>query len=132
MDAPNPLTVLVVDDHKDSRFLINVLLSEHDDIRIVGEADGARSALEMLDEADPDVIVLDNRMPMIDGFEAAPMILERRPDQKIMLLTAVVDEVIEAKARAAGITACWSKEHFEDLARAVRALGATPDGPAAP
>ena len=122
MDAPNPLTVLVVDDHKDSRFLINVLLSEHEDIRIVGEADGARSALEMIESADPDVVLLDNRMPIIDGLQAAPMILRLRPEQKIILLTAVVDDTIQAKASAAGITSCLSKEHFDDLAGAVRAV----------
>jgi DNA-binding NarL/FixJ family response regulator len=119
-DVPDPVTVLVVDDHKDSRFLIGVLLRDHADIEIVGEADGAASALELL-HLEPDIVLLDNRMPRVDGFEAAPMILERRPQQKIVLLTAVVDDGIEERARAAGMMGCHSKEHFETLADAVRA-----------
>jgi DNA-binding NarL/FixJ family response regulator len=130
MATPKPLSVLVVDDNSDVRFLVRTLLSEHDDVEVVGEADGAQSALEQIDGLDPDVVILDARMPRIDGFEAAPMILERRPHQTIMLLTTIVDDDIRRRAAAAGIRACLSKEQFDDIAAAVKAV--MPAGPEAP
>ncbi len=71
----------------------------------------------MLERVDPDVIVLDARMPGIDGFEAAAMLLERRPQTPILLCSAIVDDVVRARTRKAGIAACLSKDHFEDIPR---------------
>jgi CheY-like chemotaxis protein len=56
------------------------------------------------------VVVLDAVMPAVSGFEAAPMILARRPDQKILLCSALVDDEVRAKADDAGISECVSKD----------------------
>jgi DNA-binding NarL/FixJ family response regulator len=131
---PEPVSVLVVDDHPDVRFLVRMLLEEDDGVVVIGEAGSAADALALLDELDPDVVVLDARMPLVDGFEAAPRILDRRPGQQILLLTAVVDDVIRRRAREAGISACLSKEEFRELPRAVKALmrPGAPEGPGTP
>ena len=72
------------------------------------------------------MVVLDARMPAVDGFEAAAMLLERRPGLPILLCSAIVDEEIRERAGAAGITACLSKDHFEAIPRVAMELA---DGP---
>ena len=61
-------------------------------------------------------------MPRVDGFEAAGMLLERRPGLPILLCSAIVDDDIRSRAEAAGIAACLSKDHFEAIPQAVLEL----------
>ena len=119
-DGPStsPVRVLVVDDHADVRFLVRAILADAGpELEFAGEAPGARAAVEALERVEPDIVVLDARMPGIDGFEAAAMILERRPRVPILLCSAIVDEEIRSRASAAGIAACLSKDHFEEIPR---------------
>jgi len=114
----SPVRVLVVDDHVDVRLLVRAILDDAGpELEFAGEAPGARAAVEVLERVEPDVVVLDARMPGIDGFEAAAMILERRPRVPILLCSAIVDEEIRSRASAAGIAACLSKDHFEEIPR---------------
>src|SRR5688572_8190639 len=97
---------LIVDDHADVRFLIRAIVAEAGPaVEIVGEADGVESALEQLDAAAPDVVIMDARMPRLDGFEAARMLLARRPDLPILLCSAWVDDSVRRRAADAGIRA---------------------------
>jgi DNA-binding NarL/FixJ family response regulator len=109
---------MIVDDHADVRFLLRAIIDDADeDVAVAGEADGARSVLESIDAVDPDVVVLDAVMPVVGGIEAAPMILARRPGQKILLCSALVDDEVLDKAEAAGIAACVSKDDMEAIPR---------------
>src|SRR4051812_45356039 len=111
-----PVRVMVVDDHAEVRRLIRLILEDAGPpVSLVAEAGGAQEALERLDAAEPDVGVLDARMPGVDGFEAAPLILGPRPGQRILLCSAIVDDEIRSRAAAAGIAACLSKDRFDDL-----------------
>lgn len=107
---------MIVDDHEDVRFLIRAIIEDAtEDVVVVGEADGVRAALESIDALDPDVVVLDAVMPVVSGIEAAPMILARRPQQTILLCSALVDEEVRVKAEQAGITDCVSKDDMEAI-----------------
>jgi DNA-binding NarL/FixJ family response regulator len=107
---------MIVDDHSDVRFLIRAIVDDAtEDVEVVGEADGVRAALESIDAANPDVVVLDAVMPVVSGVEAAPLILARRPAQKILLCSALVDDELRAQAARAGITAVVSKDHMEAI-----------------
>jgi DNA-binding NarL/FixJ family response regulator len=109
---------MIVDDHADLRFLLRAIIDDADeDVTVAGEADGARAVLESIDEVDPDVVLLDAVMPVVGGIDAAPMILARRPRQKILLCSALVDDELRDKAEAAGITACVSKDDMEAIPR---------------
>lgn len=110
---------MVVDDQEDVRVLVRAYV-EREGVEVVAEADGVDQALDCLEAAAPDVVLLDARMPLVDGFEAAPMLLERRPGLKIVLLTALVDDQVRARAREAGISACLSKDDFHRVAAVVR------------
>jgi CheY-like chemotaxis protein len=113
-----PVRVLVVDDRADVRFLVRAILEDAaPDVVFAGDAAGADEAVAALDHAEPDIVVLDARMPRVDGFEAAAMLLERRPDLPILLCSAIVDDDIRERAEAAGIAACLSKDDFEAIPR---------------
>jgi CheY-like chemotaxis protein len=109
---------MLVDDSSDVRFLLRAIIEDSaEDVEVAGDADGARAALESIDALDPDVVVLDAVMPVVGGIEAAPMILARRPGQRLLLCTAYVDDGVRARAEAAGIAACVSKDDMEAIPR---------------
>jgi DNA-binding NarL/FixJ family response regulator len=121
MDAPAVRT-LIVDDHADVRFLIRTIVEDAAlPVDVVGEADGVEAALDQLDALAPDVVVMDARMPRIDGFEAAPMLLARRPELPIVLCSAWVDDDVRRRAQDAGIRAVVSKDRFDEIPAVVLA-----------
>ena len=116
---------MVVDDQADVRFLVRMLLEDAGgEFIVVAEADGLDSLLERIDEADPDIVLMDARMPRVDGFEAAPLVRERRPSQQIVLLTGLDDDAVRERAAAAGITEVVSKDDFDALPQVLRRVGA--------
>jgi DNA-binding NarL/FixJ family response regulator len=122
MDVPAVRT-LIVDDHADVRFLIRTIMQEAGPpLEVVGEADGVESALERLDALAPDVVVMDARMPRVDGFEAAPMLHARRPGLSIVLCSGWVDDDVRRRAAAAGIRVVLSKDQFDEIPAVVLAL----------
>jgi CheY-like chemotaxis protein len=107
---------MLVDDSRDARFLLRAIVEDSpEDVEVAGEADGVRAALESIDAVDPDVVVLDAMMPGVGGLEAAPMILARRPGQKLLLCSAYVDDELRDRAEAAGIAAWVSKDDMEAI-----------------
>jgi len=122
MVAPAVRT-LIVDDHADVRFLIRTIIADSGlPVDVVGEAEGVERALEQLAALAPDVVVMDARMPRIDGFEAAPLLLERLPGLRIVLCSAWVDDEVRRRAAEAGIHQVLSKDEFEAIPAAVLAL----------
>lgn len=121
----DPIRVMVVDDAADARFLITLILREDSGVEVVAEADGARSALDQLEGAAPQVALLDARMPLVDGYELTGQLLALRADLRVAILTSVVDEVIEGRARDAGAHACWSKADLEQLSGMIRELASS-------
>jgi DNA-binding NarL/FixJ family response regulator len=113
-----PVRLMIVDDHEAVRELLRAIVEDApEDIVVSGEADGAYTALEAIDRVDPDVVVLDALMPVLGGLEAAPLILERRPGQKILLCSALVDAEMCDRAERIGIAACLSKDDLEEIPR---------------
>src|SRR5919205_3417214 len=114
---------MIVDDSADVRFLLRAIIDDAGgELVVAGEADGARAALETIDAIDPDVVVLDHMMPVLGGLEAAPMILARRPGQRLILWSALVDDELREKAAAVGIAECVSKDDMEAIPRVAAAL----------
>jgi CheY-like chemotaxis protein len=118
--AEEPTTILVVDDEMDMRMLVRVIIDlANRGWSIVGEAADGAEALEVWRKLNgppvPDVIVLDNRMPELNGLEVAERILEERPEQRIVLYSAFLDDEVRARAKALGITHCVTKEELEQL-----------------
>jgi DNA-binding NarL/FixJ family response regulator len=118
MIAVMPVRLMIVDDHESLRELLRAIVEDSpEDVVVSGEADGAEAALEAIERVDPDVVILDAMMPEVSGLEAAPLILERRPGQKILLCSALVDADVCDRAERAGIAACLSKDDLEAIPR---------------
>ena len=94
-----------------------------DEFHVVGSAANGAAALTEMNQADPDVVVIDYKMPGLDGLTTARLILEERPDQLIILYTAYLDDVLERKAARAGVALCVEKvDGIATLERDIRRL----------
>jgi two-component system, NarL family, response regulator LiaR len=82
------IRVLIVDDHSIVRRGIKVLLAEIDDIQVVGEADNGLEAIRLSKEREPDVILMDLLLPVMDGIEAIRQILARQPHMRVLGMTS--------------------------------------------
>jgi two-component system chemotaxis response regulator CheY len=114
--------VFVVDDIAHVRkMLVNML--DLSGFEVVGQASSGAEAVEMVEEADPQVIVIDYNMPGMDGITAARQIRALRPDQAIILYTAFLDADLEEEAASAGVSLCVGKvEGITTLERDIRRL----------
>lgn len=111
-----PIGTLIVDDEPDLRLLLRMGIElRNQGLFVAGEAATGADALEMLDEADPAVVVLDQMMPGMDGLETAARILARRPDQKIVLFSAFLDDEVQRRALERGVTMCVPKQRLREL-----------------
>ena len=100
-----PARLLIVDDHDFVRSGIRVMLSGEPDLKIVGEAADGQEALELCRRERPDLVLMDVRMPRMDGLAATRSINRRFPRVSVLILTMHENEdyLLEAiKARAAG------------------------------
>ncbi|MFN3936664.1 MAG: response regulator [Gemmobacter sp.] len=86
-DAPTPTRVLIVDDHPMVLEGIRAILETYDDIIVVGTLGNGQEAVDRIAELDPDVVLLDLNMPRLSGLSATEIILERRPDTRILILS---------------------------------------------
>ena len=124
--------VFVIDDTPELRRMLEQMLTL-DDFEVVGSAANGAEALTEMDEANPDVVVIDYKMPGLDGLMTARLIREDRPHQAIILYTAYLDGILEQKAAKAGIALCVGKvEGILTLERDIRRLAAESTPPAEP
>jgi DNA-binding NarL/FixJ family response regulator len=124
--------VLLVDDHKLLRAGLAALIDSTSDLRVVGQAADGESAVEMVVELSPDVILMDLSMAGMDGAEATREVLRIRPESVIVVLTSFSDEPRVSEALKAGAIGYLLKDSDpRDLLSAVRAaaLGHAPLDP---
>ncbi len=81
------IKVLIVDDQSLIREGLTMMLSLYDTISLVGEATNGKEAIEILDKEEVDLILMDIRMPIMDGVEATKEIKENYPEVKVLILT---------------------------------------------
>jgi DNA-binding NarL/FixJ family response regulator len=121
-DGADVIRVLIADDNAVIRHGVKVLLeASADDIEVVGEASTGKEAIRQADELRPDVVLLDIRMPVMDGVEACRALSERF---RVMMLTYSEDEPMVVGAIRAGAHGYLVHGRFEpdELERAVRDL----------
>jgi DNA-binding NarL/FixJ family response regulator len=112
---------LIVDDEEDIRALMRVIIEAADEgLFVCGEAGDGHESLDLIDELEPAVIVIDQRMPGLDGMETARRIRMKRPDQKMVLCSAYLDDEGCEEAAALGIGACLPKADVSRLPDVLR------------
>jgi DNA-binding NarL/FixJ family response regulator len=101
MTETQPITVLLVDDQPLLRMGFRLILEGEDDLRIVGEASDGAEAVRLVRELNPDVVLMDVRMPVLDGIEATRAITGSGSGARIIILTTFdVDEYAFAGLQA--------------------------------
>ena len=109
MTTGNRTSVMLVDDHSIMRDLLRDALENTGEFEVVAQAADGREALRMVEEAAPDVIVMDVIMPEMDGIEACRQITELLPGVRVLMLTASNEQDAIVRAIAAGATGYLQK-----------------------
>ena len=125
MSENESIRVLSVDDHEIMRGGIRYLLFAVDDIELVGEARSGEEALTLCNTLDPDVILMDVRMPGMDGIETTRLIHNQYPNIRVLALTSFEEkEMIQQVTQAGAIGYLQKGISVDDLAEAIRAAHA--------
>ncbi|MGV9278444.1 response regulator [Streptomyces griseosporeus] len=120
--SAGPLRVVVVDDHTVMRAGVVALLADERSIEIVGEAGDGRAALDLVERYDPDVALVDLRMPVLDGVATTTEIVARYPRTRVLILTTYdTDADIERGVEAGAIGYLLKDTTREQLVDAVHA-----------
>lgn len=126
------IKVLVVDDHWLVRHGLSLLFDAATDVSLVGEAANGLEALEKVRDLEPDVVLMDLSMPVMDGVEATKRIVTKYPDVKVVVLSSFSERRTVLEAIDAGAAGYLLKDgDMEDILRAVRAA-AQGESPLAP
>ena len=113
------IRVMVVDDTEHVREMLATML-ELDGFDVVAKLDGGQAAIDSVATSAPNVIVMDYKMPQMDGITATKEIRAIVPDVPVILYTAYLDDDLEARARDAGAALCLGKvEGLEQLERRI-------------
>jgi DNA-binding NarL/FixJ family response regulator len=115
--------VLIVDDHQGFRDGLKAVINLQTDMEVVGEAQDGEKAVAMTRELLPDVILMDVKMPGMDGAEATSRILAELPGMKILALSIYADDGFMANMMRAGalgyiLKGCDSEELYGAIRRA--------------
>ena len=118
-------SVLIADDHPAFRAGLKLMLSDVADIELVGEADTGARAVELAQELAPDVVVMDLRMPDLDGIEATRRLAAVAPSAAVIVLTMFEDDdSVFAAMRAGALGYLLKGSEQDEIVRAIRAVAA--------
>ncbi|MBM3128888.1 MAG: response regulator transcription factor [Chloroflexi bacterium] len=118
-----PIRVLVVDDHSIVREGICALLARRKDIQVIGEAADGKRALDAVAQFDPDVVLMDIQMPVLNGLEATREIHKRFPSTRILVLTQHDSkEYVVPLLRAGAVGYITKTARATELIGAIRAV----------
>src|SRR5436305_1685781 len=109
-ETPNESTCLIVDDHEVVREGLRLSLSRAPHIRVIGEAGDGESAVALAERRRPDVVIMDVRMPGMDGLEATKLLTEKVPDSAVLIFTAYSERSLLSRGLESGAKGYILKE----------------------
>ncbi len=116
-----PTRVVIADDHKMFRDGLRTLLQRHSDIEVVGEAEDGLTTIKLVEELEPDVVIMDISMPELNGIEATRKISNDFPYAKVIMLSMHSDRRFVVEGLKAGAAGYLLKDSaFEELVQVIR------------
>jgi len=123
MNIPEKIKVLIVDDHQVVRQGLRTFLELQDDVLVVGEAGDGESAVDMVQQLNPNVVLMDLVMPRLDGISATRQVKSLAPSVKVIALTSFTEDDKVFPAIQAGASSYLLKDVSpDDLVEAIRAV----------
>lgn len=117
------IKVLIVDDHALVRLGIRRILDDIEDIDVVGEADSGEEALKQAREKNPDIVLLDVKMPGMGGLEATKRLLRVNPKLKVIAVTAYHEDPFPSRLLQAGASGYLTKEcGMDEMVQAIHKI----------
>ena len=117
---PDEITCLIVDDHEVVREGLRLSLSRAPHIRVVGEAGDGKAAIDLAERRKPNVVIMDVRMPGLDGLDATKELMAKEPNVAVLIFTAYSERSLLARGLESGAKGYILKEApHETLVRAI-------------
>jgi DNA-binding NarL/FixJ family response regulator len=121
MSSPPPLRVVLVDDNEMYRETLKLVFGMRDEIDVIASVSTGDEAAHVCSALAPDVVLMDYRMPGLNGAEATRAVLDACPTTRVVCLSASVTQQEIDEVRAAGAVGCVTKdEDFDSLLATVR------------
>jgi DNA-binding NarL/FixJ family response regulator len=111
-NVPEGIRVLIADDHRLFGQALESILATDDRLEVVGHAGDGSEAVQLALAVDPDVILMDIAMPIMDGFQATKQIRKQRPQARVLMLTASNSRTDLDRARKAGAAGYVTKDRI--------------------
>jgi len=122
MTAEKPIRVVLVDDHYQIHRIVQGILGATEDIMLVGQGANGQEGLVLCEQYQPDIVLMDVVMPLMDGIEATKALHERLPDIKVLVLSSFQDhESVYAMLRIGAVGYLTKSSLAEDLPETIRA-----------
>ena len=116
------IRVLIVDDDELIVMSLEMIVGSNPGFEVIGKGYGGQEAIKLYDELKPDILMMDIRMPDLNGTEAAGKILEKHPDAKILFLTTFSDEEYIVKALSLGIKGYLLKQDYKSVPQSLQSV----------
>jgi len=115
--------VLLADDHKIVRDGLRTLLEKNAEVKVVGEAEDGRTAVQLAKKLSPDIVIMDVAMPDLNGIEATRQVVAEHPGIKVIAVSMHSDKRFVAEMLKAGASAYLSKDYaFDELEKVIRTV----------
>ncbi len=113
--------IIIVDDHKIFRDGLIMLLNNFDFVTVTGEAANGEEFLELIEDVEPDIVLMDINMPKMNGIEATKQALKKYPELKVIALTSFADDEYIEQMISAGVEGYMLKRSdIEDFEKAIK------------
>jgi two-component system, NarL family, response regulator LiaR len=121
MMRTSPIKVLLVDDHAVVRSGLGAVLMSSDDMTLAGEARNGEEAVSLCEQLQPDVVLMDMMMPVMDGVAATRIICQRWPRIKVIALTSFKEkETVEGALKAGAMSYLLKNVSADELSAAIQ------------
>jgi len=123
MNTKRNIRILLVDDDASYRKLLQISLTKMSGMEIVGEAENGKTGVELMHQLQPDIVIMDVCMPIMNGIEATRLITTVFPDVKVMAFTSSADDHTMRKMFEAGASDFLTKNcGFGEITSAIKTM----------